>query len=140
MYLLDTNVVSELRKASSGKVDKHVINWASSLPTSSLYISAITIFELERGILLKERKFPDQGMVLRAWFDNRVLPAFADRVLPVDALVARKCAKLHIPNPRPERDALILATALVHGLVMVTRNISDFHYGNIQLINPWLKQ
>ena len=137
MYVLDTNVVSELRKAKDGRADKHVTAWATSVLPSSLFLSAITILELELGVLLAERRDPTQGTVLRAWLDNRVLPAFADRVLPIDAEVARRCARLHVPDPRSERDALIAATALVHGMTVVTRDATDFGRTGVEVINPW---
>jgi len=137
MYLLDTNVVSELRKAKSGKADAGVIAWAAGLPASELFLSAISVLELEMGVLLVERRDATQGAVLRSWLDWHVLPAFADRTLPVDAAVARRCARLHVPDPRAERDALIAATALVHDLTVVTRNVGDFEATGIRLLNPW---
>lgn len=137
MYIIDTNVVSELRKHASGKANRQVIKWAASVPSSSLYLSVITILELEMGVLLKEKKDAHQGAILRTWLDNHVLPAFSERILPVDTAVARRCAKLHVPDPHSERDALICATALVHGMTLVTRNISDFSKSGVELINPW---
>lgn len=137
MYLLDTNVVSELRKAKAGKADRNVTAWAASVPASGLFLSAISILELETGILLVERRDPAQGAVLRAWVDDHVLPAFAGRVLPVDTVVAQRCARLHVPDPRSDRDALIAATALVHGLTVVTRNVADFAPTGVALLNPW---
>jgi toxin FitB len=137
MYVLETNVVSELRKATDGKADKHVTAWATSVLPTSLFVSAITILELELGVLRAERRDPTQGSVLRAWLDNRVLPAFADRVLPIDAEVARRCARLHVPDPRSERDALIAATALVHGMTVVTRDATDFGRTGVEVVNPW---
>jgi len=137
MFILDTNVVSELRKAAVGKADKQVIAWAKGVPTSSLYLSSITILEIEWGILLKERKDQSQGAILRAWFENHVQPAFSDRVLPIDTAVAKRCAKLHVPNPCSDRDAFIMATALAHGMTLVTRNIDDFKHFGGELLNPW---
>lgn len=137
MYVLDTNVVSELRKAKAGKADANVAAWASSVPASSLYLSAITILELEVGVLLVERRDKAQGSLLRAWFLHHVLPAFADRVLAVDTAVARTCAKLHVPNPRADRDALIAAAALTHGMTVVTRNVADFEPLSAPILNPW---
>lgn len=137
MYLVDTNVISELRKARSRKGDKNVLAWADSVPASSLYLSAITVLELELGILLIERRDPAQSTMLRSWLDTHVLPAFLDRVLPVDTVIARRCAKLHVPDRRPDRDALIAATALVHGMTMVTRNVHDFTGTGVEVINPW---
>ena len=137
MYLLDTNVVSELRKAKSGKAHPQVVEWAQSVAASTLYISAITVLELETGILLMERKDAQQGALLRTWMTTHVLPAFADRTLPVDTAVALRCAKLHVPNPGAERDMLIASTAVVHGLTMVTRNVADFEATGVVLFNPW---
>lgn len=135
MFLLDTNVISELRKGV--KADIHVHAWAKSVSTSALFISVISILEIEAGILLKERKDPAQGIILRAWLESHVLPTFADRILNVDFSVARKCAKLHVPHPCSERDALIAATALTNGLIVVTRNIKDFEETKVDLFNPW---
>ncbi len=135
MYLLDTNVVSELRKAK--KADRSVRVWAQALPTASLYLSAISILELEIGILLIERRDRKQGAVLRAWMDRHVLPAFDGRILAIDTAVARRCAALHVPNPRSDRDALIAATALVHGMKVVTRNVGHFQPTGVATVNPW---
>lgn len=137
MFLLDTNVVSELRKAKSGKMDKQVLAWADSAATSSLFLSVITIMELETGVLLVERRDPTQGAILRSWLNTHVMPAFSERILPVDTAVAQCCARLHVPDPRSDRDALIAATALVHGMTVVTRNINDFVATKVELLNPW---
>ncbi len=137
MYLLDTNVVSELRKAKSSKADKNVVTWASSVSATSLYLSAITILELEIGTLLVERRDSIQGAILRSWLNTHVLPAFSDRILAVDTAVAQRCAKLHVPDPRSDRDALIAATALVHGMTVATRNIGDFEPTGVEIFNPW---
>ncbi len=137
MFLLDTNVVSELRKARSGKADAGVLAWASSVNAAALFVSAITLLELETGVLLMERRDPAQGAVLRAWMDGQVLPGFEGRVLPVDASVTLRCAALHVPNPGAERDMLIAATALVHGLTVVTRNVADFKASKADVLNPW---
>lgn len=136
MYLLDTNIISELRKAKSGKADKYVMAWAESVSASSLFLSAITILELETGILQMERRDPKQGAVLRTWLDGHVLPAFSGRILAVDAAVAQRCARLHVPDPRADRDSLIAATALVHGMVVVTRNVADFEATGVEILNP----
>ncbi|MFA9275971.1 MAG: type II toxin-antitoxin system VapC family toxin [Candidatus Aquirickettsiella gammari] len=138
MFILDTNVVSELRKVRLGKADENVAKWADSVNTTDLYLSVITIQELEIGILLVERRDPLQGAMLRSWLNSHVLPAFANRILPVDTPVARRSAQLHVPNPQPIRDGLIAATALVHGMTVVTRNVDDFKSTGVQLLNPWV--
>lgn len=139
MYLLDTNVVSELRKAKSGKAHRAVIDWASDVPAVLMFISVISLHELEYGVLLAERSDPAKGEVLRGWLDNSVVPAFSDRIVPVDASVATRAAALHVPDPAPLRDALIGATALVHGMIMVTRNAHDFErFARLGVVNPWV--
>lgn len=137
MYLLDTNVISELRKAKSGKSNKNVVAWAHNVSPASLFLSVISILELETGVLLVERRDPPQGAILRSWLDAHVLPAFSERILYVDVAVAKHCAKLHIPNPQSDRDAIIAATALVHGMTIVTRNVSDFEQTGVEILNPW---
>jgi hypothetical protein len=115
MFLLDTNVVSELRKIRLCRADKNVAKWADSVDSADLFLSAITVQELEIGVLLVERRDPSQGAVFRTWLEGCVLPAFAGRILSVNTAVAQRSAALHVPNPRPFRDSLIAATALVHG-------------------------
>jgi len=137
MYLLDTNVVSELRKVRVGKADAHVADWADSIDASDLYLSVITIHELEIGVLLAERRDPSQGAVFRAWLNGHVLPAFTGRILAIDTVVAQRSARLHVPAPRPVRDGLIAATALVYGMVVVTRNVADFAPTGVATFNPW---
>jgi len=137
MFVLDTNVVSELRKVRLGKANPQVARWADSVEAVTLYISAITVLELEKGVLMVERRDPRQGAALRAWLEGRVLPEFRDRVLPVDAAIARCCAQLHVPDPRSERDALIAATALVHGMTVVTHNLADFAETGAPVLDPW---
>lgn len=137
MFVLDTNVVSELRKARSGKADPRVVAWAAGVPAASLYLSAITILELETGVLLVERRDSTQGALLRAWLNGHVLPAFAGRVLPVDTAVAQRCARLQVPDPKADRDALIAATALTHGMTVVTRNAADFEPTGVLVLDPW---
>lgn len=137
MYLLDTNIISELRKAKSGNAHPQVVDWAKRTPPASMFLSVITILELETGILMLARRDQAQGNILRNWMDTHVLPAFLGRILPVDIAVAQQCAQLHIPNPQAERDSLIAATALVHGMTVVTRNATDFTSTGVKLINPW---
>jgi hypothetical protein len=135
MYILDTNVVSELRKGK--KANQNVTSWAQPLPSTTLYISVISILELEIGILLIERRDKEQGAILRTWMGRHVLPTFSSRILAIDTAVAQRCATLHVPNPRSDRDALIAATALVHGLTVATRNIADFDSMGVGVLNPW---
>lgn len=135
MYLLDTNVISELRKANTG--NKNVIKWAKTISASTLFISVISILEIETGILLVERRDSSQGAILRTWLDAHVLPAFSDRILYIDIAVAQRCAKLHVPDRRSDRDALIAATALIHGMTLVTRNVNDFNRTGADIFNPW---
>jgi toxin FitB len=137
MFVLDANVVSELRKVRLGKADMNVTAWTASVDAADLFVSAITIMELELGVLSIERKDAAQGAVLRSWLEQHVLPEFSGRTLPVDTAVAQRCARLHIPDKRGERDALIAATALVHGMTVVTRNVADFKPTGVPLINPW---
>ncbi|MFS2179215.1 MULTISPECIES: type II toxin-antitoxin system VapC family toxin [Rhizobium] len=136
-YLLDTNVLSELRKVGDGKADANVTKWVGAQDSNDLFISAITILEIERGILTIQRRDAAQGSRLRGWMDSRVRPEFAERVLPIDDAIATRCAHLHIPDRRNEADALIAATALVHGLTVVTRNVQDFDDTGVIIVDPW---
>ncbi|MBV8048693.1 MAG: type II toxin-antitoxin system VapC family toxin [Paludibacterium sp.] len=137
MFILDTNVVSELRKVKAGKADKNVTAWCDSVDASAIFLSAMTVLELETGVLQIERRDASQGALLRAWLAHHVLPEFAGRILPIDTTVAQRCAKLHVPDRRSERDALIAATALVHGMTVVTRNGADFAATGVDILDPW---
>ncbi|AFL50266.1 putative nucleic acid-binding protein [Sinorhizobium fredii] len=136
-YLLDTNVVSELRKIGDGKADSNVVAWVGAEDAVRFFISAITILELEPGMLGVRRRDAAQGARLRAWLDSRVRPEFAGRILPIDDAVATRCAHLHIPDRRKEADALIAATALVHDMTVVTRYTRDFEGTGVVLVDPW---
>lgn len=135
MFLLDTNVVSELRRTR--RTDPNVSAWAERVPQEEMFLSSITILELEMGALRLARRDRDGGRAIRRWIEARVLPAFADRILVVDTDVARRCAHLHVPYPRPYRDSLIAATALVHNLIVATRNRADFEPMAVPVLNPW---
>lgn len=137
MFLLDTNVVSELRR--SDKADARVLKWATTLPVADSFLSAISVIELELGVLIVERRDTAQGQVLRTWLDGQILPRFEGRILSVDTAVALRCARLHVPDPRSHRDALIAATALLHGMTVATRNVSDFAPTGVQTFNPWVE-
>jgi predicted nucleic acid-binding protein len=138
MFLLDTNVISELRR--SKKADGNVVAWAETVAAASFFLSAISVLEIELGTLQIVRRDATQGAILRSWIDDQILPRFEGRILPIDTAVAQRCAGLHVPNPRAERDALIAATALVHGLTVVTRNMADFEPLGVMLLNPWVAQ
>ena len=138
MYLLDTNVVSELRKLGTERAEPAVESWNRSVDARSLYLSAITLQELEIGVLRKERKDAKQGAALRYWLNLQLLPSFEGRVLEVDQRVALASARLQVPDPRPILDCLIAATAIAFGLTLVTRNTIDFACAGLTLVDPWL--
>jgi toxin FitB len=135
MFLLDTNVISELRRPE--RANPSVVKWAGSNPAEQYFLSAISLLEIERGALQIARRDAVQGKVLRVWIDEQILARFESRILVVDSAVALRCARLHIPDPKPERDAFIAATALVHGMTVVTRNVADFAAMGVSLLNPW---
>jgi predicted nucleic acid-binding protein len=138
MFLLDTNVISALRRPD--RLPPEVAAWADNADVDEFYISAISILEIEQGILAKERVDAPTGAILRAWFQNDVLTPFADRIVPIDTGVALRCAALHVPDSQPERDGLIAATALVHSMTVVTRNVGDFEPTGVAVLNPWAGQ
>jgi toxin FitB len=137
MFLLDTNVVSESRRLASGRADPAVVTWFAGVDLATAHISVMTLYELERGVLQMERRDPVQGGALRRWLDGVVLPGFTDRILPLTEAIAQRCAGLHVPDPQSERDAWIAATALTHGLTLVTRNVADFRNAGVAIIDPW---
>jgi predicted nucleic acid-binding protein len=138
MFLLDTDVVSEFRKLTTGKMDSHVDAWARNVPEFRLFLSSVCVFEIEKGVLRMERLDRRHGAALRKWFDGYILPSFEGRILDFDTVVARRCAALHVPDPRSERDAMIAATALVHSMTVVTRHVTDFEPMGVPVLNPWL--
>ncbi|MCL2781859.1 MAG: type II toxin-antitoxin system VapC family toxin [Actinomycetia bacterium] len=137
MYLLDTNVISGLRK-SRRLADANVAAWVAAQHADELFVSVVTILEIELGIARLERRDREQAARLLAWLQSDVLPSFADRVLPIGLREARRAARLHVPDPRPERDAYLAATALTHDLTVVTRNVADFEPTGAAVLNPWL--
>lgn len=130
-------MLSELRKLRLGKADANVAAWTESVDAADLFVSAITVMELELGVLSIERKDAAQGALLRSWLEQHVLPEFSERTLPIDTAVAQRCARLHVPDKHGERDALIAATALVHGMTVVTRNVADFEPTGVAVVDPW---
>ena len=134
MFVLDTNVVSELRRPT--KASREVLAWARRLPVSSFFLSSITVLELDLGALLISRRDPVLGAALRSWIDQQALPRFDGRILPIDTMVARRCAQLHVPDQRPERDSLIAVMALVHGMKVATSNVADFESTAVSVLNP----
>ncbi|TVR92189.1 MAG: type II toxin-antitoxin system VapC family toxin [Trueperaceae bacterium] len=140
MYLLDTNVVSELRKAGTGRADPAVVRWAASVDPAVLHLSVVSVMEIEIGILRVARRDGAQSDALRRWLEGQVFAAFAGRILSVDVPVAMRCAQMLVPDPKADRDALIAATAHVHGLIVVTRNTADFRAMGAPLLDPWSTQ
>ena len=135
MFLLDTNILSELRRPH--KANPHVLQWAAKSNLCDMYLSVISILEIEMGILRVQRHDVAQANILFDWLESHILRQFQGRILDVDIAVARCCAALHIPNPQAERDALIAATALTHHLTVVTRNTKDFIATGANLFNPF---
>ncbi|MFC3324931.1 type II toxin-antitoxin system VapC family toxin [Mesorhizobium cantuariense] len=136
MFILDTNVVSNLRRRD--KTDRNVLAWSETHDIASFFMSVISILELEIGTLLLSKKDPRQAAMYREWLDQILIPQFDDRILSIDTAVVVRCANLHVPDPKPERDALIAATALVNNLTVVTRNTKDFEGTRVKLFNPWI--
>ncbi|WP_368516702.1 type II toxin-antitoxin system VapC family toxin [Rhizobium sp.] len=137
MLLLDTNVVSELRKVASGKADPNVVVWNETVDPAETFISSVVLHELEIGVRLVEHNDAAAGKVLRNWLEHTVLIAFSGRILPLDEAAAVQAAKWHVPNPKPINDAYIAATAVTRRMTLVTRNIKDFEGMGIALVNPW---
>ncbi len=137
MYLLDTNVISESRKVNAGRANAGVANWTTMTSKADMFVSVITLMEIEQGILQLNRKDKRQSILLRDWFENTVKPSFADRIFDVDQHIASLCASLHVPDKRPANDALIASTAIVHDLTLVTRNVTDFVDMPVRVFNPF---
>lgn len=134
-YLVDTNVLSEIRKLRGAHAG--VRRWAAGVDAGDLYLSVITVFEIQMGILRLERRDHRQAKTLHAWLHAKVIPEFEHRILPIDTPEALRCAEFHVPDPCSFRDSLIAATALIHGLTVVTRDVKDFKSTGVSLLNPW---
>jgi toxin FitB len=137
MWLLDTNVLSELRRAGLSAADPNVVSWVAAIDPATAFVSVVSMMELEYGILKLTRSDPAQAQSIRRWKTEQIERVFADRILEIDLSIAHRCAALHVPDRKPERDALIAATALVRGLTVVTRNVRDFAAVGLAVINPW---
>ncbi|UWU25480.1 type II toxin-antitoxin system VapC family toxin (plasmid) [Rhizobium sp. CB3060] len=137
MLLLDTNVMSELRKVASGKADPNVVVWNETVDPAETFISSVVLHELEIGVRLVEHNDAVAGRVLRNWLENTVLTAFSGRILPLDEAAAVQAARWHVPNPKPINDAYIAATAFTRRMTLVTRNVKDFEGMGVALVNPW---
>ena len=136
MFLLDTNVISELRRPS--KTNPLVAAWVDRMSQADLFVSSISLMELQTGARRLTYRNDPHGNVIKDWIEHHVLPAFAGRILAVDEAVALKCADLHVPVSRPYRDSLIAATAMIHRITLVTRNVVDFRPMMSDIINPWI--
>lgn len=138
MFLLDTNIISELRKATAGKANSGVVEWAREVPPAVNFLSVISLHEIAYGVLLAEHSDTRKGAILRNWMEEDVKPNFADRVIPIDETVATAAASFHIPDRAPLADSLIAATALVHGLTVVTRDHRGFsRFTDVEVLDPW---
>lgn len=137
MYLLDTNIISESRKLGTSRIDPRAARWFAQVDVETTFVSAMTIFELERGVQQMERRDATQGSALRRWLDDQIMTAYENRTLPLSRAVALVCAGLHIPDPKSERDAWIAATAIDAELTLISRNVSDFANMSVELINPF---
>lgn len=137
MYLLDTNAISELRKVKTGKAHQGFIEWLYSIQPDTLYINTIVLMELKKGIFLKQRKDPKQAQDLQIWLDTIIRPTFAHRTLNIDENTIDICAKLHVPNKRPENDAWIGAMAIAYNMTLVTRNVKDYAGLPVKILNPF---
>lgn len=135
MYLLDSNIISEIRRLD--RANAGVQAWLNATDSAEIYTSAVTMMELERGVLAMERKDKAQGAILRVWLEQTIKPAFAARILPIDERTAAICARLHVPNRGPENDAWIAALAIQYRLTLVTRNERDFERTGAKLLNPF---
>lgn len=133
-FLLDTNVVSELRKRErcAPKVDA----WVRTIPQEQIFISVLVIGELKQGVLLKRRNDPESAAVLERWFTS-LIDLYAQRILPVTIQIAQEWGKLSAVRPIPPEDGLMAATASVHGLTLVTRNVRNVAGLGVDLLNPW---
>ncbi len=136
MYLLDTNVLSEIRKVKQNKANKNVVQWLKTVTGRELCTSVVVLMEIKKGILRVSRKDEQQAKHLESWYFG-IKQTFANRIFHIDDVTADICATLHTPNPAPANDAWIASTALQHDLTLVTRNVNDFDIKGLKLLNPF---
>jgi predicted nucleic acid-binding protein len=134
--LLDTNVISEIRKPKD-RIDAKVAHWSKTVDFAACRLSVISLLEIQRGILSIARRDAEQGSALLKWLEQEIMPDFRGRIIPIDSVVAIRAAELQAPDPRPLADALIAATSLIHNLTVVTRNVDNFLPCGVRVINPW---
>jgi toxin FitB len=132
-YLIDTNVVSELRKRAP---NRNVVEWYESVASSAIYLSALTIGEIRMGVERVRRKDPQHADTLATWLHG-LHATYGDRIVDVDAAIAEEWGCLNIPDPLPTIDGLLAATAMTRGWVLVTRNVADLHRCGVRLLNPF---
>jgi toxin FitB len=133
-YLLDTNVISELRKGE--RADPNVTAWFADLADEEIFLSVLTIGEIRRGVESVRRRDPDSAAALDSWL-ARLSEAHRDRILPVDRAIAEEWGRMNVPDPLPVVDGLLAATARVLGLTLVTRNVADVKCTNVELLDPF---
>ncbi|MBS9781668.1 MAG: type II toxin-antitoxin system VapC family toxin [Gammaproteobacteria bacterium] len=136
MYLLDTNILSEIRKIKQNRANENVVNWLANVLPTELYTNVVVLMEIEKGIVRLRRKDSQQADNLAAWYQT-IKPTFQNRIYSIDEKTASICATLHSPNPAPANDAWIAATAIQHNLVLATRNTNDFNFQGLQVFNPF---
>lgn len=136
MYVVDTNVLSDLRRPE--RAEPALVAWSKQTQADSLFVSVVSIWEIEQGILAVQKRDPAAAKILRSWLEDKLIPQYKDRFLSVDMATARACAALHVPKTQSYRDSLIAATALALGYTVVTRNVSDFAPMGVPYINPWV--
>ena len=137
MYLLDTNILGDIRKSHHPNCPALFKQWLNHVDLNLCYLSVISIYEIEQGILRKERTDTIQGQLLRTWFEQKIQPEFHHRILDLNTNIALKTAQLHVPNPASLADSFIGATALQHNLTLITRNTKDFQSFGVKLFNPF---
>lgn len=133
-YLVDTNVVSELRKGR--RCDPRVASWFAEVSSEEIYLSTLVLGEIRKGIENIRRRDESSAEALEAWY-RELVNAHADRILPIDQAVAEKWGRFNVPDPLPVVDSLLAATAAVHGLTLVTRNLRHVKRSGVDCLDPF---